>query len=372
MEEYGHWQKKYYKYKLKYQNLLKESGVLENEPDPDVDGPDNVQIDPNNLHVRDPDSEFPDSPSVPEEMSDPGALSDADETPKGEIIGFDDQQYDDKSKSDEKDIGLLGDARGELRRMSDFRNEEFVRPKNRPNSDKILFIKTENDFDIFTDKYGYIVDDNLLIKWDLISDLYKGFYLSPGVLVNRYDMVPYLGETYESWVNNYRYFDYPLLRITSRVNGDKKRQRESMVMIFDKNEPTQTEITEYEGKRITKPFKGKVIDPFHISEKRLTNRIGKNIREQSRMNTKNKILFIDNIQTFDIFTNRYGEVKSVKKTPYVTIDWDLVSADYSGFYINKDNMFKDVRYDYVFYDSVKYPSWWKYYKISDQVVYFFD
>jgi len=329
---------KYYKYKLKYQNLLKGGDISEDTPDPDDDGPDDALIDSDVVQVRDTDSDSPVS----------------------------DEDINDIKITGESNKGQLGDVDGELREMSDFKKGDFIRPQKRNNINKILAIETQDDFDYFTEKYAYLNGKNLSIKWDLIYDLYKGFYLSPSSLLDRIDYVPYLGTTYPSWIVNYRYFDYPTLHITSRskrVDSD----RQPMVFIFDKDKKGDNVM----GRSIKVPFEGQVVDPYSLPESKFTNKIGKTVREQRNISVSDMVLLIDNVKTFDIFTNRYGVVNVVNGHPNVVIDWDLVSRDYVGFYIDKDNTFRDVRYNYVFYDGIKYPSWWKMYSISDQMVYLF-
>ena len=48
----------------------------------------------------------------------------------------------------------------------------------KPDKSKILVIDSIKIFDIFTGKYGDLIDDELYIKWDKVREDYKGFYIN--------------------------------------------------------------------------------------------------------------------------------------------------------------------------------------------------
>ncbi len=66
--------------------------------------------------------------------------------------------------------------------------------------------------------------------------------------------------------------------------------------------------------------------PFREIEK---NRLTSNTRKPD----KNKIMFIDDIETFDWFTLKYGMYDQW----HMYISWDRVAKDYGGFYLNRNN-----------------------------------
>ena len=81
---------------------------------------------------------------------------------------------------------------------------------------------------------------------------------------------------------------------------------------------------------------------------------------------------IDDIKSFDKFTNKYGLIIKRKKPNYIDINWNEVNKDYDGFYIDKDNDFYDDRYEQAFYKDTLYPSWWKKNNVEAGVVYLFE
>lgn len=51
---------------------------------------------------------------------------------------------------------------------------------------------------------------------------------------------------------------------------------------------------------------------------------------------KNKILIIQDIDTFDNFTKKYGQISFNRK--HIYIQWYRVANDYKGFYLDKSNV----------------------------------
>lgn len=74
---------------------------------------------------------------------------------------------------------------------------------------------------------------------------------------------------------------------------------------------------------------------------------------------KEKILLIDSIDTFDEFTNRYGNVTENGKSVY--IQWDRVAKNYKGFYLNLENTDLFInRHEHTTYKKNRIQSWWLY------------
>lgn len=74
---------------------------------------------------------------------------------------------------------------------------------------------------------------------------------------------------------------------------------------------------------------------------------------------KNRILILDNIDDFDLFTNKYGDLYKIKKI--IFINWDKVALDYKGFGIDESinkNLFNK-RFYQANFKNIKYTSWWQ-------------
>lgn len=255
------------------------------------------------------------------------------------------------------DVGTFGKARGKRYTIDDFEESDFIYLKDKSNKDKILRITSLNDFDQFTDKYGQlhaINDDNIndiYIEWGKIADEYRGVYITSSVLQGRDHQIPYKNKTVNNWVNtdpNWNNREYNFL---------------DEVVLFVRERPAIF------YREIIEPFKGNVADPYAINEKEIAT-IDDKI-------TYDKVLIINDVESFDKFTNKYGIVKDKffkkydKYVKFIDIDWNKVNIDYMGFYIDKDNNFKDDRYRYAFFSDDKLRSWWKTNKINQGVVYLF-
>lgn len=95
-----------------------------------------------------------------------------------------------------------------------------------------------------------------------------------------------------------------------------------------------------------------------------------------RFKNINKILVIDSIDQFDIFTNKYGSLKvytsghSDYKNGQIFINWNKVSNDYKGFYLDYNNELKMRRYTKAPFGSSLYNSWWQYeYRYYDAIIF---
>jgi len=236
------------------------------------------------------------------------------------------------------DIGLYGKARGKIYEENDFDTSLFIKLENTPSISKILLIDNTADFDEFTSQYGKInkKDNNIYISWDIVAKKYKGFYLKSVAINNREEDIPYNGKTIKSWIYN----DFK--------NIDK-------IIIFKK-----IIIPNIKLKTITKPFKAKIVDSYSIKEDeflKITDPI-----------IHSGILFIDNIKSFDKFTNKYG---SILKSDII-INWIQVAKDYDGFCIDKNNNFEKDRYEKAFYENKLFTSWWNLSKLIAGMIYIFE
>lgn len=85
-----------------------------------------------------------------------------------------------------------------------------------------------------------------------------------------------------------------------------------------------------------------------------------------------KILRINDMDTFDMFTNRYAVMYPDGDKFYLRINWDRVSKDFKGFYLDNNNMLKLNRYSYTFYKNKRVTSWMSIEKIPLSVMMFRD
>jgi hypothetical protein len=79
---------------------------------------------------------------------------------------------------------------------------------------------------------------------------------------------------------------------------------------------------------------------------------------------KDKILLIDNVDDFDIFTDKYGslekyedEDKEYGEQTVLYINWDNVANDYKGIFL--DDGIKADRFTKAYYKGETYSSWWE-------------
>ena len=264
---------------------------------------------------------------------------------KEQFLGFDiDPSIDfinEDLQQDIVDIGIKGDVRGREYEYKDFEQKDFINI-NKKNTTKILLINDRNSFDTFTSRYGELnkKEDKIFINWKNVANDYKGIYISSSSLGFRDDDIPYKDIiTKENWLDyDYNYID--------------------KVIIFKK-----TRDIIYE-KHIDKPFNGKVVDEYAISEEEFVD-----IHEE---NAQDKILLIADVADFDKFTNIYGSINTSHGKTYININWRKVNRDYDGFYIDKDNDFYDDRYRRAFFNGKKYNSWLKHDKILNGIVYLFN
>lgn len=240
------------------------------------------------------------------------------------------------------DIGLVARARGKIVSKETIDPEEYISFEDESNKEKILYIKDDDSFDNFTEKYGYFDKKNhnkLIIKWDNVANDYKGFCLDHGMFGDRSADVYYKGHSVTSWVNN-EFLDI------MQIDG---------VILFEPIPKIDF------GEAITKPFRGKKYSENDFPE---DNYVG--FHETPN---REKILRMTNTEDFDEFTNKYGLVSNEND---IIIKWDNVKRDMKGFYIDKDSELEDLRYKRAFHNGKKYDSWWLKYKIKFGIVYVFE
>lgn len=327
---------KYYKYKTKYLEWLKDQKEGSGSLDPDKgDGKDEDILEsvPDSELEFDSEEEQEFNKDLEEKVNNRQNFEGFDADPGADFITDDLQQ-------DTFDIGMYGKARGKTFEFDDFDNNEFVR-LGRPNKLKILMINNKNSFDDFTEKYGCInkKDNKLYIEWNKVNKHYKGIYITSAALSDRDDTIPFMGRTKENWI------DYDFNHLDD-------------VVIFKKYRNL------VHSRKISRPFKGHAVDNYSVEEtefSRITDPI-----------TNDKILLIDDIKSFDKFTRTYGIVTPSKTSnPFISIKWNQVKKDYDGIYIDKDNDFEKDRFAKAYLNNKIYDSWWEKSNVEAGVVYLF-
>jgi hypothetical protein len=330
---------KYHKYKSKYLKLkkqLQESGFTT-----DLENPDQEYEAENNDNDTDilvksteppypftvPDSEEADLTDTTVEIKDfPDTVGLTDDDTKTDDL-IEELDSDDvpvilsPADNEVRDVGIYGLARGISKETYDVNNK------------KILTIKTLDNFDNFTQKYGAVKDDNLYIRWDKVQDDYNGVFIDEGLKAERYDDAYFANKYYTSWW---------------RPEFDFK------VLIFVKDN-----FDLIVGKIIKRPFAGTVHNENDFTADDYTDSVN--------IGNKNKILIINTYDSFDDFTNKFGEL--VGNT--IKIKWDDVRKKFKGFYINKDAEVYPARFATAFLSGKKHLSWWKNSNIK-QLVYVFE
>ena len=318
------YKEKYYKYKNKYFNLI-------GGEDPDkVDAYDSPDLKEAPIEIYDVSLE--DAEEFFDELEDK-ALE------KENFIGFETKGIDIVTEDLQQqiiDIGEFGKTRGKKYNIEEFDADLFASVK-RPNKNKILSLKTVDEFDTFTNKYGRKKNKKVFIKWDKVAKDYKGIYITESVLGDRSDTIPYQNRT---TTDNWLFYDYNML---------------DDVIIFNK----LRNLINF--KEIHEPFRGQVVDEYAIP----TNEFAKYYDKI----TFDKILLINDVKSFDKFTNKYGKVV---KDKYIDIDWKRVNRDYAGFYIDKDNDFFKKRKNRAYFKNEEFESWIKKDKLYKGLVYIFD
>jgi hypothetical protein len=268
----------------------------------------------------------------------------------------------------QKDVGIFGvnSARGKIRPKSEFSSTDFTKLDKTNGKNKVLLIDNIDTFDEFTELYGGIYNimtestestnssvsaDKafLYIKWNKVADKYRGIFIHPGIMNDRFSSALFKGILYDSWWQG----EYKVSTRDELLDNSGEQK----VFIFE--EPL---YVRYQGKKVDKPFTGKVFKENHFSEDNYTH--------WHKGPDNEKILLLDKIKGFDKFTNKYGDLKNNK---VIKINWNKVRYDWKGIYIDKDafDLFY-VRYNKSFLNGQKYASWWKNENVYIGVVYIFD
>ncbi len=358
------YRRKYHKYKTKYKLLKKKIRFIEGDAYSDIvlsqSGPLKYDDDEDVVYLarsadieRDEDyiEEYPIITSI--QQARPFIL---DYSPSEQdtisVVGIDPMK---EKPSEQIDIGLFGLARGRVHNISEFNSNDFVTINNKPNEDKILRIDNLDAFDEFTERYGALGsndedEDNefIYIKWNKVKDDYKGFYLNTGLSSERYSTAVYKDNTYISWWEHEYMIRLPEQNIHDEIDG---------VVVFEK-----PAYKRYKGYDIIKPFKGKIYRENDFPTETYIDII--------KVPDSDKILLIDDMDSFDKFTNKYGYIHT-NGIDKISIKWKMVVKDYKGIYIDKDTTIHPNRYLLAFYKGKKYGSWWKYYDIHSGIVYVF-
>lgn len=325
----------YLKYKERYKNLNKVS-EYSNDNDPDIIKYDDWEVDAY------PEDDLPEA-EIFDELAD-DEIAQYYKANKGKIEGYDingDRNIDGVLMPDlgtiHLDLGRKQAVRARLYDIYEFDENKFIDIFEKRKKSKILRINDLKSFDEFSERYGILEGKDLYIKWHNVKSDYKGILFTASSQGDRIDDIAYKNFT----VNNYVELE--------NIKKDK-------VMIFDKLRNIQN------YRAINQPFNALVVDPFVIDEEDFIR-----IYEKEK---PNKILLIDDVKSFDLFTNEYG-MPSKKNNNEININWYDVYKDFDGFYIDKDNDFIESRSETVFFQDQKYSSWYSKYNLSDQVVYLF-
>lgn len=76
-----------------------------------------------------------------------------------------------------------------------------IEPKDIMIANNILELNSIDDFDNFTNKYGLIHKDKLVINWPKVSKKYEGIYINDTLKQDRFTLLPYGTDTKESWLS---------------------------------------------------------------------------------------------------------------------------------------------------------------------------
>lgn len=237
------------------------------------------------------------------------------------------------------DIGIKYIARGRVHLPDELAASDM---KN------ILVLSTVEQFDNFTDTYGRLdrETNKVFIRWTSVANDFLGIQIQESATYDRDVSIPYktknnASEDYESWLQ----YDFGYI---------------GKIVIFKKERQFYTNRT-----AITKPFRAQVVDSYTLPSDdfiRITDPY-----------TKDKILLIDDVKTFDKFTRQFGVVTPDKNgDQFISIKWKDIKEKYDGIYIDNTVDLKSDRYGKAYLNGKLYNSWWSKFDINDGVVYVFD
>lgn len=234
-------------------------------------------------------------------------------------------------------LGTLYTVECFVKRKDTFDISQFIKLSRDPSKNKILRISKPDNLDLFTSQYGKVDDNTLYINWIKLSKFYKGIYFKASAFNGRETDIPYKDKTMKSWINHDMYPDF-IGKVVIFVHRD----------------------TEIIGEKITKPFKGSVVSELEFDEEDFID-----VKEKSDLS---KIVIIDDIKSFDVFTRRYGFVKD----KFIDLKWDEIKKDYKGFYIENSKIIQGNRYKVAFLSDKRYGSWLVNNNIKLSAIYLFE
>lgn len=200
---------KYYKYKTKYLNMrssFQGGTYLANE---DVD--DESDLGQDEEFIETDSDEITESVDMTTDTTSYNPYNDLD-TDKESIKVYDSEEVtvDEPDEPELEDIGEYGPissiAKGRSVPLDEFSDDDYIHFNDKYVKDKILKLDTVDDFDNFTEKYGYVQkfkdQQVLIIKWNDVLKEYKGITVNEGLLAQRQDDVFFNGHTYDSWLGD--------------------------------------------------------------------------------------------------------------------------------------------------------------------------
>ncbi len=209
-----------------------------------------------------------------------------------------------------------------VKRKDTFDRSQFIKLNRDPSKNKILRISKSDNLDLFTQQYGKVNNNTLYINWIKLSKFYKGVYFKESAFNGREIDIPYKDTTMKSWINHDMYPNFI-----------------GKVIIFVHRD------SEIVGEKITEPFKGTVVSELEFDEDDFID-----VKDKS---DQTKIVIMDNIKSFDVFTRRYGFVKD----KFIDLKWDEIKKHYKGFYIENNRIIRGNRYKVAFLSDKRYGSW---------------
>lgn len=222
-----------------------------------------------------------------------------------------------------------------------FDRSQFIKLSRDPSKNKILRISKPDNLDLFTQQYGKISNNTLYINWIKLSKFYKGVYFKESAFNGREIDIPYKDTTMKSWINH-----------------DMHPNFIGKVIIFVYRD------SGIAGEKITKPFKGTVVSELEFNEDDF-------IDVKSKSN-QIKIVIIDDIKSFDVFTRKYGFKQETQKRKFIDLKWNEIKKHYKGFYIENSRILQENRYKVAFLSDERYGSWLVNNNIKLGVVYLFE
>lgn len=200
--------------------------------------------------------------------------------------------------------------------------------------------KIHNKYKIYRDnddRYGYYQDDIIGRQTD--NDANHPYYIDPDddENVEMDEGVNYVPDLRND--ENNEYVNYS--------DGISLRERITFKRQFNRTEVSDIEddFVDIGGYGLARGYK-KNKDDIDFD---------KSIIKYGKNTDKNKILFIDNIDDFDSFTEKYGDINEYGD---LYIKWDQVSKEYKGFCL--DEGISGDRFEEAYYKGEIKNSWWKF------------